>query len=215
MNFKRKEQLLVLLLLPCIAVFFVTPVVATSIWSDSPQSRNRYGDNVAIIEGDLVKIAISEDAMARTNSNRDREKSTEIGGRAGTGQDGSTVFNDIASWLPFFGASVSGGASYDARRGADMSGSLNAQMSVEVVEVSPNGTLRLEGSREIKIEDEIKTLTFTGLARQRDIRPDNTIPSDRIANASISYEGELGLRTDEPTGIISSSWVWFKNFLFG
>ncbi len=214
MGMRIRNYLIGLLFLSGISLFLIFPVYATSIWEDSPQSRNRYGDNVAIAEGDLVKITISEDAIARTNSSSDREKSMEIGGQAGTGADNSTFFNDVASWLPFFGASVSGGSSSDARRGTDMSGSFNAQMSVEVIESRGNGTLVLEGTREIKIDDEIKTLTFNGLARQRDVRPDNTIPSDRIANATISYEGELGLQTGEPQGLLGRSWAWVKNFLF-
>lgn|GEM_PF-1520937 len=202
-----------------ITTFLITGLItvelnATSLWEDSPRVHTPYGDDIAVTEGDLVKIAITEDAMAQSGSSRDRAKNIGIGGSSGEDEDDATFVNNMVSWLPFFGAEFSGGSEYDSRRAADVSRTLNAEMSVEVVSVSDNGTLDLEGSREVKIEDEITTLNFTGQARQQDVEPDNTIPSNRIANAQMSYEGELGLQSGEPEGLLGRSWTFVKNVLF-
>lgn len=201
-------------LLGLLLVVFASSGQATSLWEDSPKSRTPYGDNIAVNEGDLVKITIAENAMGRTDSSRDREKDMEVGGSSGENANNSSFFNSIAGFIPFFGATVSGGSQYESERAANVSGTLNAEMSVSVVGVSENGVLDLEGSREIKIEDEIKTLQFTGQARKADVKSDNTIPSDRIANAQIKYEGKLGVQSGEAEGFLSSTWVSFKNFLF-
>ncbi len=187
---------------------------ATSLWEDSPRAQTPYGDNIAVAEGDLVKIAITEDAVAQSGSSRDRAKNIGVGGSSGEDADDATFVNNMVSWLPFFSAEFSGGSEFDSQRAADMSRTLNAEMSVEVVSVSDNGTMELEGTREVKIEDEITTLNFSGQARREDVEPDNTIPSNRIANAQMSYEGELGLRSGEAEGWFGRSWTFVKNLLF-
>lgn len=205
------------LLVTLFSFLSAVPVVqGKSLWeSDHPNSdRSDYTDNVAVEAGDILLIEISESAQATSNSEREREKNTEVGGEANADAEGSTFINDFASWIPIFGANIQGASSFESERESDASGSLNTQMSVLVDSVRENGILELKGERKIKIDDEIKDLKFRGLARAQDVNPDNTIPSDRIANAEIFYESELGLRDGEARGILGKTWKFFKNVLY-
>ncbi len=196
-------------------ISLLPPANAASLWENHGSDKlSQYSDKVAVAEGDLVKISISESASATTDSTREREKSMEVGGSANEGSENSTIANSLVSWIPFFGAAFSGGSNYESERNSDLSGSLNTTISVRVKDIDEQGVMRLRGSRKIKIGDEVKTITIEGFARRRDVRPDNTIPSDRIADAEIYYEGQLGLRNGEPSGLIGSTWVFIKNVLF-
>ncbi|MFP4687006.1 MAG: flagellar basal body L-ring protein FlgH [bacterium] len=193
---------------------FTSAALATSIWQDPDSERSMYKDEVAVTEGDILLIVVSESSMAQTDSNREKDKEVSMGGSAGQDNDDSTFFNDLVSWIPIFGASLSGSSSSASERNSDMTETLNTRMSVVVDEVSPSGVLSLRGTREIKVEDEIKTMKFKGNARKKDVRTDNTIPSDRIANAEISYESGIGQRKGKPRGLIGRSFVFIKNVLF-
>ncbi|MGM0380771.1 MAG: flagellar basal body L-ring protein FlgH [bacterium] len=189
--------------------------ITSSLWTNGDESRrSSFAERVAITKGDILMIDVSESADGQTGSDRGREKEMEMGGSAGTGSDDSTFVNSLLSWIPLFGASFQGGSAYESSRAADLSGNLNTQMSVQVTEVGENGTLTLEGDRKIKVDDEVNTMRFEGLARQDDVKPDNTIPSDRIADAQIYYESKLGHQIGEPEGFLASSYSYVKNLLF-
>jgi flagellar L-ring protein precursor FlgH len=187
-----------------------------SLWnSEGPGGdRSNFSSHVAVNEGDILLIEIAESTQATSDSNREREKAMETGGEAGAGADGSTFVNRIAQYIPIFGVTLTGASNYESEREADASGTLNTQMSVVVDSVRPNGLLELKGEQKIKVDDEIKELKFEGLARAQDVSPNNTIPSNRVANAEIYYESELGLRNGEPDTIVGKTWKFFKNVVF-
>jgi flagellar basal body L-ring protein FlgH len=47
----------------------------------------------------------------------------------------------------------------------------------------------VSGRREIHIDDETKLIEFTGIVRRYDIKSDNTIASELVANANVIYRG--------------------------
>jgi flagellar L-ring protein precursor FlgH len=186
------------------------PAGAESLWENSQGA----GINPTVSPGDLVTIQVSENAQGQTDNTREREKETEIGGQANADAPGATVFNEIASWIPLFGATISGESTYESERTAESLGSLTTTMTVQVAEVRADGLVVLRGKREVKIDDEIQNLKFEGKARAQDIRGDNTINSTRVADARISYEGKLGLAEGEARGWLDSGYLYVKNTLF-
>ncbi len=212
MNNLRRFAFIIFIVL--LTVLISTAGLASSLWPDETPRRSSFSERVAVSEGDILMIEVAESADGRTGSSRDREKEIEVGGSAGTDDDDATFVNSLLSWIPLFGANFRGGSSYDSERAADLSGNLNTQMSVQVTEVASNGILTLEGDRKIKVDDEISTMRFEGIARKDDVQPNNTIPSDRIADAQIYYESKLGYREGEATGFIGRSYAYVKNLLF-
>lgn len=186
------------------------PANSESLWENSKAA----GVNPDVKVGDLVTIQVSESAEGQTNSDREREKEVETGGDANVGGDGTTIFNEIASWIPIFGATITGGSSYESEREAGANNSLNTTMTVRIAEVRSDGMVSLRGQRKVKIDDEVQNLTFEGKARAEDIQGDNTIDSTRVANAKIFYEGRLGLVDGEARGLLDSGYLYIKNAIF-
>lgn len=72
---------------------------------------------------------------------------------------------------------------------------ITTTLAAVVTQVLPNGNLVIEGSQEIRVNFETRVLRIAGVIRQQDIRSDNTITHDKIAEARIIYGGR-GQLTD-------------------
>ncbi len=87
-------------------------------------------------------------------------------------------------------------------------GSVNRQEQVQltvaavVTGVLPNGNLIIQGSQEVKTNNELRDLTVSGIVRPEDISSSNTINHTQIAEARIQYggRGDLSRVQNTPYG---------------
>lgn len=140
--------------------------------------------------GDLITVTIDESA------------STTIGAKTDTKRAGDSAFG-ISSLLgadtsilranPNMGATIGLAGTSESTFSGDGStsrdGSLTAVVTCSVVEVMSNGNLRIRGTKEVRVNREIQYLTLEGVVRPRDIRIDNTVASNLIADARVEFTG--------------------------
>jgi flagellar L-ring protein precursor FlgH len=62
-------------------------------------------------------------------------------------------------------------------------------MSVSVVRVLPGGNLEVIGQKKLTLNNGDEYIRLRGIVRQADITADNTVDSDRLADAEIKYIG--------------------------
>ena len=55
--------------------------------------------------------------------------------------------------------------------------------------VYDNGNLLIEGNKEVEVNNEKEILRVSGIVRPEDISSDNTVLSEKIADARIQYTG--------------------------
>jgi flagellar L-ring protein FlgH len=69
-------------------------------------------------------------------------------------------------------------------------GSLIATITARVVDVMPNGNFIIESRKDVMVNREKQVLLLRGVIRPEDIASDNTIASNKVAEAEMIYSGE-------------------------
>jgi flagellar L-ring protein precursor FlgH len=73
--------------------------------------------------------------------------------------------------------------------------SINLRLAAIVTQILPNGNLAIVGKQEVRVNGDVRELQVAGVLRPEDVRSDNTITWDKIAEARIAYGGR-GTITD-------------------
>lgn len=165
-----------------------------SLWGASAggSERSMFADARATSRGDIVTIVVGESASMTTSVQLTTAKESSI-----SNDFSRILFNEI---LRRDGEHPStdiriGPNTHDGGGSSDASRMLSTRISVQVVDVLPNGNLVLEGVRVISYANETYFMLTQGICRTRDIGPDNTIHSSEIADARIEVIAE-GVLTD-------------------
>lgn len=156
-----------------------------------------YDDHRAARPGDILFVVVSESATASQTASRSNSKSSEA--RVGPG----------AGWLDFipelgFGGDFSAGASGGSQR----RNMLSARIATTITGVTPTGNLIITGERTVRVNHDLQTIRLVGEVRPEDVRPDNTVLSQHIANAAIEYKGPDPGRPGRKVGIITRVLGW-------
>jgi flagellar L-ring protein FlgH len=99
--------------------------------------------------------------------------------------------------------SINDSAKFDGQGQSAQSNSLTGFISATVVKVLPNGNLFIKGEKWIGINQGQEYVRVTGVIRPIDLAPDNSIPSQRVASAKISYGGKGALSDSNAQGWLS------------
>jgi flagellar L-ring protein FlgH len=152
-----------------------------SLWSAG--QRSLLGDRRASRSGDILTVVIEIDDRAEIQNTSQR-------GRTGSQSMGVPqlfgVPQRIDERLPA-GANMANAVGIDSASNFQGSGSvsrnerLTLRVATTIVERLPNGVLRIEGSQEVRVNNELRELIVTGYIRPEDISRRNEIAYDRIA----------------------------------
>lgn len=161
-----------------------------SLWVDSYNAKLYNNLHRASRVGDMVTIMIEESAEGReiAQTKADKKSSQKfgmtglfglVGKLAGAiGGDGTDTMIENSNELKNNGQG-------ETKR----SGSLSAAITARVTRVLKNGDLQIRGQKNIRVNEEERTLILEGFIRPYDISPRNTIISSQIADARITFNG--------------------------
>ena len=152
-----------------------------SLWSGG--QRSLLGDRRASRAGDLLTVVIEIDDRAEITNASDRNRS---------GNTTATVpqLYGITQGIGLSeGVNLQGGTQFQGGGSVSRSEQLTLRVATTVIERLPNGILRIEGSQEVRVNNELRELLVSGFIRPEDISRRNEIAYDRIAGARISYGG--------------------------
>lgn len=156
---------------------------------DAKTFRPITADSKAFRVGDIVTIQIVENASASANADTDLKRSNSAGAEL-----------HFRSPIPVAGANATATGQFDGGGQTARTGQLLATLSVSVRDVLPNGDLLVSGEQLLVINEEQQRIDVEGRVRPQDISDANTVLSNRVADARITYVGEGDLAKRQKPG---------------
>ncbi|MBJ6138068.1 flagellar basal body L-ring protein FlgH [Marinobacter litoralis] len=144
------------------------------------RNYNIYGDTKALNVGDVLTVLLEESTRASKNAETKITKDQELS----LPEPNLFGKNNIG-----LNASANLERDFQGAAEADQSNSLAGSITVTVTEVLPNGVLRIRGEKWLSLTNGDEYIRLTGMVRPQDIAPDNTVASNRIADARFAYGG--------------------------
>ncbi len=149
--------------------------------------------------GDILTVRLVERTNASKNSQTQTAKTT-----AATLANPEVLGRPLTrKGIPLFSGSLEGQSSFDGQGASSQSNSLNGDITVTVIERTPNGNLVIQGEKWLTINQGREFIRVTGVIRPNDIETDNSVLSTRIANAQIAYSGKGALADANRMGLIA------------
>ncbi|WP_245929137.1 flagellar basal body L-ring protein FlgH [Agarilytica rhodophyticola] len=197
---------------------YYAPVLKTMPERNTPHNGSLFSDNSGLILfsdgkakdiGDIITVVLQEQTSSSKSSNVEITKENDVE-LAPTGE-GTILGGQLSIGEYNLGTALSGTREFTGEAGADQSNRLTGNISVTVVDKFPNGTLVIRGEKWITLNRGDEFIRISGLIRPGDVTPENTIQSNRIANARITYSGTGELADSQEMGWLSrffNSAIW-------
>jgi flagellar L-ring protein precursor FlgH len=167
-----------------------------SLYGGEASFRSLTGDKRAFRVGDMLTVIVVENSSVSANANTTAEKS------------GGLLFKWRATNRAENG-NLQLGDTFGGKGQIQRSGKMLAQLSVTVREVDPlSGLLTVAGEQQLLVNDEKQEIKLVGKVRPIDILDNNTVLSNRLADAHISYVGDGVLSEKQHPGVLTRLLSW-------
>jgi flagellar L-ring protein precursor FlgH len=178
-----------------------TPVVEKpangSLFTPNAQNLILLEDFRARRVGDLIFVDVSETSTATVTSGATRERNSGDIGGLGT----------LVGALPVSGAEVAsnvlgalGKREYEGKGSTNRRSNVRARLTARVVEVLPNGDLRIEALKLVRLNKETEQLALSGIVRRSDLAADNSISTFSIGDLRVDLNGKGVASADNAPG---------------
>lgn len=162
---------------------------------DASNYRPLTADHKAFRRGDVITVQVLEDSSASSNADTTTRRQNNLSA-------------DLAHGSKQVGGNLAVSGDFDGGGRTQRAGRLLALLSVSVTEILPNGDLRIAGLQELLVNGEVQRIELKGRVRPQDVSDTNVVPSTRVAEAKITYQGEGELSERQRRG-------WWRGLLDG
>ena len=156
-----------------------------SLWTPTSLFSDLTSDLRARRVGDIVTILVQEKASAVSSGTVKTQRNSSL--QASISAAGGIT----RATGPLVNLAKAGTTnSLDGQGATTRDTTLTATISAVVTQVLPNGSLVIQGTKNVKINNENQILGLRGLVRPVDLDTTNTVSSDRIAQMDLQVNGK-------------------------
>ena len=150
------------------------------------QQMELFSDLKARRVGDVLTIVLNEATNASKTATTTTAKTTTVANSA------PTIFGQSMTvrGRPILSTTLNGSDAFSGAGSSAQSNSLAGSLTVTVIDVQANGNLVVQGDKTLKLNRGDEFVHISGVVRSADIATNNTVTSDKLADARISYSGK-------------------------
>jgi flagellar L-ring protein precursor FlgH len=156
-----------------------------SLWTSNGYRTNLFRDMKARFVNDALTIYVSETTQAAASADHASSKATSV-------TAGMNNFLGLEKRIKEMPNMVSGTSksSFDGKGSTTRATTLATTLTARVTDILPNGYLVVEGTREVRVNNENQMVYLTGVVRPEDISTDNVVLSSAVAQMSVRVQGK-------------------------
>jgi flagellar L-ring protein precursor FlgH len=168
-----------------------------------------FENSVARRTGDILTIVLAEKTNAAKSASTKTAKTSKLDlpGPTIAGAPVTVNGRNILS------ASLDSNSAFDGNGASEQSNELTGNITVTVAQRLPNGNLLVRGQKWIMLNQGREFVRIQGIVRPVDISPSNTVPSYKVADASISYGSQGAINSANSKSLLArffdSKWMPF------
>jgi flagellar L-ring protein precursor FlgH len=180
------------------------PARADTLFSDSNAGgyiSDQIGDRRSSLgPGALVTVTVIETIQAEQSAETKAVKDSKLT----SSWDFGTLFPRTSK----SGIALTGKEDFAGDGITRRGGVIKMNVACQVMEVMPDGSLRIKGTKDLVVNEEKSTVVLTGLVRPYDISETNTIISDKIASLHLEYQGSGPNTAKSTPGLLTRVLGW-------
>ena len=154
-------------------------------------AKDFFRDNRARQKGDIITVVVNVSGSGQSSATTDTESAQNSEGGVTSLFDFVDVMNRFN--LPTGAASnlfnVDSTREFNGQGATNRTDKLQTRVAAVVTDVLPNGYMVIHGTQEVILNYELQEVSVAGIIRPEDVTSGNTIDSDKIAQARITYAG--------------------------
>lgn len=165
------------------------PVQTTGSIYQAGYDIRLFEDQKARRVGDILTVNLVEKTDAKKDADLDlsRENTTSVSVPTLFGKPNQKLFGYEME------TSLQSKNEFKGEGESNQSNSLSGDVTVTVVEVLPNGNLKVRGEKRVTLNQGHEYVRLSGIVRPVDIDASNSIDSTKVSDATIMYTGEGAL----------------------
>lgn len=166
------------------------PRSANSLWEAG--SRSFFKDQRANRVGDILTVMIDINDQADLTNRTDKSRTTQENMAAPNFLGLEEKLPKFLPGNPQLGSllNLNGSNNHSGDGTIGREEEIRLKLAAIVTQVLPNGNLVINGNQQMRVNYEMRQVSIDGVIRPEDISSNNTITSDQIAEARISYGGQ-------------------------
>lgn len=165
-----------------------------------------FTDRKATRVGDVITVVLDERTVSQKSNNVSISKESDVSFNGGPILGTNPSLKNLS-----LDTDLQQDRDFEGEADADQSNSLQGNITVTVSDILPNGNLVVRGEKWMMLNRGDEYIRISGILRPEDVTPENTVPSNRLANARISYSGTGELANSSEMGWLTkffNSPVW-------
>jgi flagellar L-ring protein precursor FlgH len=195
-----KRHLTFALMASLLVVATPTAALADSLYTEGPNENPTSFYRPYLGVGNLLTVVVTENNQASSGASTERSKDARV--RADW-DFGALIPRVVKNATDLRGRDEFKGEGVTSRNGR-----LTMDVTARIEEVLPNGTMRIVGTKRIRVNDEETEITIRGIVRPLDITPDNRIDSARVADMEVDFKGTGPASAKATPGLLTRLFNW-------